>query len=419
MHLDSTPSATVNTKTDLCAFINSRHTDASHVCAKEKLICDRYSVNTRNSILHLNEEENEDDDDITADDSYVTFEDLHLQTENQNFQTKDASCCHYNFAQAGLIESFLDGLCGSLTSNEVTSIGYREAVEVDFLHMLGCSNVSENNGARWYGQYNDRHSQPRNTMRPPRKDNKQRATSLFRLQQERLNAKIFPGIGPRHDASRARSLDQGLRGVVNRDLDTTGYDSDPEFKLLKSSDGASFESNNSTSKHISGQDGIVSFACINETLNTNWRLIFHDPKGCSYACRVWMERGMLIDSRNRMLEPSLLWLPAVQSQTDAVQSPTSVRLLNIFRIIPAERIDRSLFPLARPLCCFKVHTADDGIFLFQAESKEEMHTIMTCWKQCVARFAALAVVEDMDTIAEEYFLPNNYRAWPSGSLNIE
>jgi hypothetical protein len=121
----------------------------------------------------------------------------------------------------------------------------------------------------------------------------------------------------------------------------------------------------------------------------------------------------LVQSSNLMLEPNLMWREAYQGDlTDkrklnsSSQKPFSVRLLNLCRILEAPaNLDRSIYPLARISCSFLVRTSSDEEFLFEAASPQQRDEVLCRWKICVARFATLAVLEDMDAITREFFSP--------------
>lgn len=127
---------------------------------------------------------------------------------------------------------------------------------------------------------------------------------------------------------------------------------------------------------------------------------------------IWMERGTVITSTGVVLEPSIMWRDAYQAElakhklNASTQTPWSMRLLNTCRISACpESIDRSKYPFARPSRCLILRTCNDQEFLLEASTEEERNQVCERWKLVVARFASLAVIEDIDSIAREYFHP--------------
>ena len=99
------------------------------------------------------------------------------------------------------------------------------------------------------------------------------------------------------------------------------------------------------------------------------------------------------------------------SMSSSTMKPFSIRLLSICRVLEAPthgELDRELYPLARPSCSFMLKTAapDNQEYLFEASTPEERDAIVQRWKVCIARFAALAVMEDLDAICREFFVPS-------------
>jgi hypothetical protein len=183
---------------------------------------------------------------------------------------------------------------------------------------------------------------------------------------------------------------------------------------------------------------------VQESLNMSWNLTWHpgnndDANGNNTNSRkihIWIERGTIFNSAKVMLEPNLMWRDFYQpemskqrklnvciqkrSQTQAasattippqaVVNPYTIRLLSVCRVLEApllDALDRSLYPLARPSCSFLLKTAapDCKEYLFEAATSAERDAIVHRWKACIARFAALAVMEDLDAICREFFVP--------------
>jgi hypothetical protein len=82
-----------------------------------------------------------------------------------------------------------------------------------------------------------------------------------------------------------------------------------------------------------------------------------------------------------------------------------MRLLNACRITPCSAIDRTKYPFARQHCSLILKGCQGEEFLLEAKGREEMKIITERWKLAVARFASLAVTEDVNGIASEFFNP--------------
>lgn len=115
-----------------------------------------------------------------------------------------------------------------------------------------------------------------------------------------------------------------------------------------------------------------------------------------------------------VVEPMFMWRDAYQSHdllqqrkrlNDTCQKPWSMRLLNTCRIAPCVTLDKTLYPLARSAFCIVVKTCQSQEFVLEAQSEAQRDMICERWKLTVARFASLAVTEDIDTIAHEFFHP--------------
>jgi hypothetical protein len=112
-----------------------------------------------------------------------------------------------------------------------------------------------------------------------------------------------------------------------------------------------------------------------------------------------------------VVEPTLMWRDAYQPQLQkhrlnaSSQNPWSMRLLNTCRI--STDVDKHKYPLARPSQSLTILTCEGQEFLLEAASPQECQMVCERWKLAVARFASLAVTEDIDAIAAEFFHPTN------------
>lgn len=136
---------------------------------------------------------------------------------------------------------------------------------------------------------------------------------------------------------------------------------------------------------------------------------------------VWLERGTVIAQSGVVVEPSFMWrdayqplLPHRRTLNASTQKPWSMRMLNACRIAPcgggsggspASSLDRTRYPLARLSSSFVVKASDGQEFLLEARSHDEVLAVTDRWKMAVARFASLAVTEDVERIAKEFFHP--------------
>jgi hypothetical protein len=157
-------------------------------------------------------------------------------------------------------------------------------------------------------------------------------------------------------------------------------------------------------------------------MNTSWDLLWHQPTvdGQSSApvmVHVWLERGTLIHA-GHMIEPRLMW------RADPRQGPTrSLWLLHIARIRACDdQVNAASSSVsastALPLYAqsstslvirtTNTHGADDDhrFYYFQAANPATRDAIVTQWKSAIARFAALAVLEDATSIWREFFVTN-------------
>jgi hypothetical protein len=171
-----------------------------------------------------------------------------------------------------------------------------------------------------------------------------------------------------------------------------------------------------------------------ETLNSTWTLTWHpnpqnlkDHNGCNnkpIAVNIWLERGMVLPKSGTVVEPQIKWrdthqplLSTRKTLNASTQTPWNIRLLNTCRIAPVTNItiDRDLYPLARANTSFLVRTCQGQDYLLEASSPQQCSIVCHRWKVAVARFASLAVTEDLDAIAKEFFHPTNNSPMWTGS----
>ena len=210
-----------------------------------------------------------------------------------------------------------------------------------------------------------------------------------------------------------------------------GYDSDPEERRLPLN-----RSSRSSSRHdtdgLAGTTNLQTrrapidpaflldsgsvYNLVQETLNMSWTVRWY-PRNSDNTLleprtvHAWIERGTLIEMNTVMLEPNLMWREAFHPELNSKrrlnassQKPHFIRLLNLCRVL-VDDIDQSIYPLVRPSCCVLIRTSDGQEHLFETRNKVERNELVRRWKLTTARFATLAVLEDLETICREFFSP--------------
>ncbi len=180
-------------------------------------------------------------------------------------------------------------------------------------------------------------------------------------------------------------------------------------------------------------DEIEMRESVQQTLNSTWTLTWHpNPQNRKeynithskpICINMWLERGAVMTNSGVVVEPAFMWRDAYQpllltqhKLNTSSQKPWSMRLLNACRITPyfsspngaaRNSIDRSKYPLARKNASFLLKSCGGEEFLLEAKSPEDAIAITERWKLVVARFACLAVTEDVGGIAKEFFHPTS------------
>lgn len=306
-------------------------------------------VNTHTSILNITEDDDEEENDI---DNVIVCVDDHVMGDGDFAPTDcDASSVvleanvavkETNNLVDQMMEQFVERLC--------------VAPELD-----GPLNLCPPN-------------QPNvvNTPPPPRRRTiKMRHKRVSQLMDHRIEDN---GIPLKHI--------QSLQSMATKSS-FDGYDSDPEL--------------NSPQQQQAATELDTSYYNVTQNcLNRKWTLKLQT--GTTYEkCNVWMERGTLVRG-HEMLEPRLCY------RSGPTQQPSSIKLLHICRIRPATRLDIVQRPFAKLSCCMTIKTVQDKVFCFQAETTADRDAVLFFWKSTVARFAALAVLEDAHTLWHEFFV---------------
>lgn len=167
----------------------------------------------------------------------------------------------------------------------------------------------------------------------------------------------------------------------------------------------------------------MHFSQFQQTMNSTWTFTWHpNPQNVKdfgldsakpICVNVWIERGTALPN-GHVAEPTIMWRDAYQPNlagkhqlNKSTQKPWTMRLLNTCRIAASGSLDRSVYPLARSQNCFVLKTSQGNHeFLFEATSSDDVGTVCDRWKMTVARFASLAVMEDIDAIEREFFHPS-------------
>ena len=261
-------------------------------------------------------------------------------------------------------------------------------------------------------------------------------------------------VGPGLDPTLLYSQDGGEA--------TTGYDSDPEERTAlvlnqqqssnrrRGSSNKNNKTSNPSSRSIGSPDSTTGehsesynpatgsdttnndsnnnmFDMVQETLNMSWTVTWYPRKKAGddatsssnnnnmadpRPVQIWIERGTLIEMNTVMLEPNLMWretfhpeLETKRKLNKSSQKPHYIRLLNLCRVLTPDSLDKSRYPLVRPACGILIRTSDGQEHVFETKTREEREDLVRRWKLTTARFATLAVLEDLETICREFFSP--------------
>jgi len=241
-----------------------------------------------------------------------------------------------------------------------------------------------------------------------------------------------------------------------------GYDSDPEINCYSASSSMITDSPSQSLLEVMEEDSIlvspppVSAApqhrdvlrvdpmptdeiemreSVQQTLNSTWTLTWHPnaqnrkeyniSHSKPICINMWLERGAVMTNSGVVVEPAFMWRDAYQpllltqhKLNNSSQKPWSMRLLNACRITPyfysspgnisaTNSLDRNKYPLARKNSSFLLKSCGGEEFLLEAKGPEDAIAITQRWKLVVARFACLAVTEDVSGMAREFFHPTS------------
>eukprot|EP00934_Nitzschia_sp_Nitz4_P006739 Nitzschia sp. Nitz4//scaffold49_size126201//53905//55629//NITZ4_003640-RA/size126201-augustus-gene-0.3-mRNA-1//1//CDS//3329553143//6729//frame0 len=341
---------------------------------------------------------------------------------------------------------------GTLVTSEA-----RYQLETDVWNLLSCSVPPNGLELEYLWNINLQGKVPSSQTidqpsRPRRTSLKHRMSRIRRLRQERWSGATRHGLTISQEGSdslassrmltqRSVSMDnhdhvlfnrigQGIdpifpratttRGHQTPGMSTDGYDSDPELSVPAISVPVSSLADIDENPSDVYEHEHTIFYQVQETLNTTWTLTWHpNPHNIQefgisrepMCVNLWMERGMVISQTGLVVEPTFMWRDAYQPHLSqrklnaTSQKPWSMRLLSTCRIALCGRIDKKTYPLTRQDHCLVLKTCHGQEFVLEAQTSNQCRDICERWKLAVARFASLAVTEDIDAIANEFFHP--------------
>jgi len=216
-------------------------------------------------------------------------------------------------------------------------------------------------------------------------------------------------------------IGKGMDPIVS---EYDGYDSDPEVlsNQYTPSSRQSVPASSLQAKASMDEDMYIE-DLVQQTLNSTWTFTWHpNPHNVKefglessqpICINIWIERGSALPN-GHVTEPTIMWRDAYQPLLNgkhqlnkSTQKPWAMRLLSTCRIAVSGSLDRSTYPLARSQNCFVLKTSSGNHeFLFEASSSNDMRKVCQQWKLTVARFASLAVMEDIASIEREFFHPS-------------
>jgi hypothetical protein len=438
---------------------NCRDTSTSPREVSDEL---RQSVNTHNSILDVTSDAEDSDDDA---DGYL-FDDFEVNESMDSPppnsfkvvlpEKQQLACCAPAPAQTpnvltdwiksssssfqSVTETMAQVFCQSEACGDaIDEVPFFMQHHANVLEVLGCLESPTADEMQAWSILHSKAPLFHKKRAPTKRSSRCRAARMVRVKQERA------GMDPA-DLSKTKSMDDsliarwheaqekdvsfqsafGVSFFGDEDLDQVigkgmeaipaveddGYDSDPEY--LPTNMPSTTKSNTISSPllvvpDIMFNDELLT-EMVEETLNYTWSLTYHTT-AASTPVEVWMERGTILNMGTVIVEPKVMWREAFQGTlakrklSESSQHPWNVRLLNACRVIPL--VDRTIYPLAHVRHSFVLKTCRHEEFVFEASSKTERDTIMTQWKVVIARLATLAVMEDMHTMAAEFFTPGS------------
>lgn len=391
----------------------------------------RITVNTHTSLLNIAEddEEDEEEEEFLSNSGFLVIDFDEERPSTPPHPLLCRPCLKLNRAPKKhsildrMTESFLDSFCFSQSNDNNTEVPakpssrsssaetektkYRLSVHTDLFDMLEWMTHPSMPEMQflWNGLFcNSSFLLQQTPKRPQRRTYHQRAMKVRRLREERgdiLRSSPISVLQTRSfDISMLRQHEKkiGMESILPVEDIELGYDSDPEEISFLDTSSSLLDAVTTEDTAEKSRTNTNVAAVVQESFHISWKLKLHPTDGGHpTAVRVWLEKGTTIQQEPFMLEPSLMWKRPNEN------TPHRVRLLNICRIVPfASRSPE--YPFARPNRCWTIRTAEDKeIFAFEAPSHQSAHDTMERWKHCIARFASLAVMEDVHAIQREFF----------------
>jgi len=170
-------------------------------------------------------------------------------------------------------------------------------------------------------------------------------------------------------------------------------------------------------------------ATVEKILNERITLIQHsqmidsigsDSQKAPSAVKAWIEHGQQL--RGKLIQPKYMWKPAGESEQDMSKMGfsdselKSIFLLDILRIVEAERIGSCAQSLAKSKHCFYIYSTEDTV-MFEASSEMERNRIVQNLKIVVSRLASLVIVEDRQMF-QEFFSPSPFNTMGPGEKPV-
>lgn len=423
----------------------------------------RQTVNTHNSILDMSRDE-EEDEEVKS----VLFESLtvvSMDTSDDETASKGSSSTRSSkkfSLHSFLGDKFMDGLC----TPEFVPGGPCVVVPTDCTQRMNCTRTRKQSRKSRRAQCDDRVMLSTDILdllgcaadpgtfereeiwhrkldlsKPARANLKNRMRRIRELR----NSSHRSRPSSRHGVTLSQGSSYGYPSVLKRSAtsdqhdplskfigkgmdpivpDYDGYDSDPEVLSSQYTPRSrqSVPVDNLYVKPSMDEDMYIQ-DLVQQTMNSTWTFTWHPnahnvkefglESSQPICINIWIERGTALPN-GHVTEPTIMWRDAYQplltgkrQLNKSTQKPWTMRLLSTCRIAVAGSLDRSTYPLARSQNCFVLKTSSGNHeFLFEATSSNDMRKVCQQWKLTVARFASLAVMEDIASIEREFFHPS-------------
>jgi len=190
------------------------------------------------------------------------------------------------------------------------------------------------------------------------------------------------------------------------------YDSDPN-DLLVSSPMVAQAKKQKHGETVSRSAMYNSDRTVSELMGTKMLLVWHRSmhyEASPIAVNAWIEHGSYIQAG--LIQPKLMWQESCgKERKDGERFILndfrfhSVDLLDISRVIPLGRVDRTEYPFAKSSCSFFIQAFEKEL-IFEAESTAERDNFIEGLKVLVARLGSKIIVGEKDVLGE-FFTPTS------------